>query len=184
MKLPKTAKRLTVDALFAAVALTVFVIELWIPSIGIPGVKLGLSNIVTVAAAFLIGPWDAGAILYCRILLGGIFTGQVMALWYSFAGGTLCWLSMLLMLKIATEKQIWAASVVGAIAHNIGQILVAAAVTRTRAVFWYLPVLMISGILAGLLTGAAAQFAADRLRGIPGLFPAGSDPDIKGRRKP
>ena len=59
----KGARRLTVDALFAAVALTIFVIELYIPSVSIPGVKLGLANIVTVTAAFLIGPWDAGAIL-------------------------------------------------------------------------------------------------------------------------
>ena len=58
-----TAKRLTVDALFTAAALSLFVIELMIPSVGIPGVKLGLANIVTVAAVFLIGPWDAGAIL-------------------------------------------------------------------------------------------------------------------------
>ena len=159
----KGARRLTVDALFAAVALTIFVIELYIPSVGIPGVKLGLANIVTVTAAFLIGPWDAGAILLCRILLGGIFSGQVMALWYSLAGGTLCWLTMLPMRKILTKKQIWVMSVVGAAAHNIGQILVAAAVTRTTAVFYYLPVLMVSGVLAGLFTGIAAQTAVNRL---------------------
>ena len=82
----KRAGRLTLDALFTAAALTFFVIELQIPSIGIPGVKLGLANIVTVTAAFLIGPWDAGAILLCRILLGGLFSGQIMALWYSLAG--------------------------------------------------------------------------------------------------
>ena len=159
----KGARRLTVDALFTAVALTIFVIELYIPSVGIPGVKLGLANIVTVTAAFLIGPWDAGAILLCRILLGGIFSGQVMALWYSLAGGTLCWLTMLPMRKILTKKQIWVMSVVGAAAHNIGQILVAAAVTRTTAVFYYLPVLMVSGVLAGLFTGIAAQTAVNRL---------------------
>ena len=161
----KGARRLTVDALFAAVALTIFVIELYIPSVGIPGVKLGLANIVTVTAAFLIGPWDAGAILLCRIVLGGIFSGQVMALWYSLAGGTLCWLTMLPLRKLLTKKQIWVMSVVGAVAHNVGQILVALAVTRTAAILYYLPVLMVSGVLAGLFTGIAAQLAVNRLDG-------------------
>ena len=160
------ARRLTTDALFTAVALTIFVIELQIPSVGIPGVKLGLANIVTVAAAFLIGPWDAGAILYCRILLAGMFSGQVMALWYSLAGGTLCWLTMLPMRKILTGEQIWVMSAVGAVAHNLGQIAAALLVTRTPAIFYYRPVLMISGVLAGLVTGAAAQFSVNRLRPV------------------
>lgn len=160
----KKAGRLTLDALFTAAALTIFVIELQIPSIGIPGVKLGLANIVTVTAAFLIGPWDAGAILLCRILLGGLFSGQIMALWYSLAGGTLCWLVMLPLRRILTERQIWVMSVIGAVAHNVGQILVALAVTRTAAILYYLPILMVSGILAGLFTGVAAQFAVIRLR--------------------
>ena len=161
----KGVRRLVFDALLTTVALTIFVIELNIPlSVGIPGVKLGLANIVTVIAVFLLGPADAALILYARILLGGIFTGQIMALWYSLAGGTLCFLSMLILRKLVTERQIWAASAFGAVFHNLGQILVAAAVTGTWAVFWYLPVLMIAGILAGLFTGAAAQFALPQVR--------------------
>ena len=162
----KSAGRLTVDALFTAAALTIFVVELQIPSVGIPGVKLGLANIVTVTAAFLLGPWDAGAILLCRVLLGSMFSGQVMALWYSLAGGTLCWLTMLPMRKILTAKQIWVMSVIGAVAHNIGQTAVALIVTRTAAILYYLPVLMISGVLAGLFTGFAAQFSVGRLEPV------------------
>ncbi len=162
----KGAGRLTLDALFTAFALTIFVIELRIPSIGIPGVKLGLANIVTVAAAFLIGPWDAGAVLLCRVLLGGVFSGQIMALWYSLAGGTLCWLTMLPLRRLLTGKQIWVMSVIGAVAHNVGQILVALAVTRTAAILYYFPVLMVSGVLAGLFTGAAAQLAVNRLEPV------------------
>ena len=154
----KRAGRLTLDALFTAAALTVFVIELQIPSIGIPGVKLGLANIVTVTAAFLIGPWDAGAILLCRILLGGLFSGQIMALWYSLAGGTLCWLTMLPLRKLLTGKQIWVMSVIGAVAHNIGQILAASAVLRTpQLMTTYLPVLIGVGAAVGSLTGIVAE---------------------------
>ena len=159
-------RRLTFDALLTAVALTIFMVELLIPSVGIPGVKLGLANIVTVAAAFLISPWDAGAILLCRVLLAGLFSGQVMALWYALAGGTLCWLTMLPMHKIVTRKQIWVMSVIGAAAHNVGQIAVAVLVAHTAAILYYLPVLMISGVAAGLVTGFAAQFAVNRLDGV------------------
>ncbi|MBO6052394.1 MAG: Gx transporter family protein [Clostridia bacterium] len=157
-------KRLVFDAILTAVALTIFVIELHIPlSVGIPGVKLGLSNIVTVAAVFVLGPADAAGILLARILLGGIFAGQVMALWYSLVGGFCCYLSMLVTHKVLDESQIWLASVIGAVFHNIGQLLAAAAVTRTFAVFWYFPILMVTGILTGLFTGVAAQFTAKRV---------------------
>ncbi|MBO7404794.1 MAG: Gx transporter family protein [Clostridia bacterium] len=157
-------KRLVFDAILTAVALTIFVIELHIPlSVGVPGVKLGLSNIVTVAAVFVLGPADAAGILLARILLGGIFSGQVMALWYSLAGGFCCYLSMLVTHKVLDESQIWLASVIGAVFHNIGQLLAAAAVTRTFAVFWYFPILMVTGILTGLFTGVAAQFTAKRV---------------------
>ena len=157
-------KRLVFDAILTAVALTIFVIELHIPlSVGIPGVKLGLSNIVTVAAVFVLGPADAAGILFARILLGGIFSGQIMALWYSLAGGLLCYLSMLVTHRAFNESQIWLASVIGAVFHNIGQLLAAAAVTRTFAVFWYFPILMVTGILTGLFTGVAAQFTAKRV---------------------
>ena len=86
-----------------------------------------------------------------------------MALAYSLAGGLMCYLVMLLMRKIVTEKQIWVCSVFGAIAHNVGQIGAAIAVTRTPSLLAYLPVLMISGIAAGLFTGFAAQFAVQKL---------------------
>ena len=160
-------KRLTFDALLTAVALTIFVVELNIPlSVGIPGVKLGLANIVTVVAFFLLGPGDAAAILYARILLGSLFSGQIMALWYSLAGGTLCYLATLLLRKFLTDRQLWVAGVVGAMAHNVGQMTVALAVTRTPALLYYLPVLMVSGIAAGLFTGLTAQFTHNRLKKI------------------
>ncbi len=166
-KLPSGAKRIVLDALFAAVALSLFVIELMIPlSVGIPGVKLGLANIVTVVAVFLLSPVDAAGILYTRILLGGVFSGQAMALLYSLAGGTLCFIATLVLKRFVTEKQIWAVSVIGSLAHNLGQTLVAAAVLRTGAVFLYLPVLFIAGILAGLFTGVSAQILVSRLGGV------------------
>ena len=76
----------------------------------------------------------------------------------------MCYIAMLLMRRALTEKQIWVASVVGAMAHNLGQIAVALLVTRTRGLLAYLPILEISGMIAGLFTGIAAQALIGRMR--------------------
>ncbi|MGM9522502.1 MAG: Gx transporter family protein [Oscillospiraceae bacterium] len=158
-------KRITRASVFAAIALTIFMVELQIPSpVPIPGVKLGLANIVTVCSMFLLGPADTAAILLVRIVLGSIFSGNMMTIFYSLSGGLMCYLVMLVMRKLVTEKQIWVCSVLGAIAHNIGQIAAAIIITRTPSLISYLPVLMISGVIAGIFTGLCAQFLTDKLR--------------------
>lgn len=160
-------RRLTRNALLAGAALIIFIVEAQIPvPVPVPGVKLGLANIITVYAMFLCGPADAFAILLCRIVLGSIFAGQVMSFLYSFCGGMFCYLIMLLMRKIVTENQIWVCSVIGAVAHNIGQITAAIAVTQTPALVSYLPVLLISGIISGTFTGLCAQFVVHRMKKI------------------
>ena len=154
-----STKQLSLMALLTAIALAIHVAEAQIPApVPIPGVKLGLANIVTVWAMF--GP--ALMILVARILLGSLFSG-VMSLLYSLAGGLLCFCVMLLLRRVLTRGQIWVASVIGAVFHNIGQILVAIVVTGTPAIVSYLPILLISGIAAGLFTGVAAQYLVNRL---------------------
>ncbi len=158
-----TTKQLSLMALLTAVALAIHVVEAQIPApVPIPGVKLGLANIITVYAVFTLGPGPALMILVARILLGSLFSG-VMSLFYSLAGGLLCFAVMLLMRCVLSKKQIWIASIVGAVFHNIGQILVAIVVTGTPAIVSYLPVLLLSGIVAGLFTGLAAQYLIHRL---------------------
>ena len=162
-----SAKQLTRDALLCAIALTIFMIEAQIPAlVPIPGVKLGLANIVTVFAIFVYGPKDALAILLVRVVLGSIFSGQIPTILYSLAGGLLCFCVVVLIRKILTERQIWVASVVGAIFHNIGQVLVAMLITSTWRLIVYLPILMVSGILAGLFTGLCAQFLYGKLKNL------------------
>lgn len=160
-------KRIARIAVLTAVALTIFMIELQIPPlVPVPGVKLGLANIITVYAIFLLGSVDAAMILLLRIILGSIFSGNLMAMLYSLAGGLMCYLVMLLLRHIVTEEQIWVCSVFGSIAHNFGQIAMAILVTRTPALISYLPVLMISGIAAGLFTGYTAQLLIYKLKKI------------------
>ena len=87
-------KRITRMALLSAIALAIFWVEAQIPvPIPIPGVKLGLANVVTIFAVFALGPWEAAGILLVRILLGSLLFGQMMGLWYALAGGALAWLA-------------------------------------------------------------------------------------------
>ncbi len=164
---PPPAKRLTTLALLTAIALTIFLAEAQLPPlVPVPGVKLGLANIVTVYAVFALGPGDALLILCARVFLGAVFSGQMMTLLYSGAGGSLAWAVMVLLAKLLTRRQIWLCSPFAAVFHNLGQLLAAAAVMRTWAVLAYLPYLFLSGIITGLFTGLCAQFLLARLEGI------------------
>ena len=157
-------KRLTNDAFLLAVALVMFVFEAQLPAIvPIPGVKLGLANIITVYAMFVLTPQDAFLILICRIFLGSVYSGVLMTFFFSLAGGLLCFLSLLCIRPVLTSSQIWVSSVIGAIFHNIGQTLVAVVVFSSKAMFAYLPVLILSGIITGLITGLSAQIIVNRI---------------------
>lgn len=160
-------RRLTQTALLTAIALTIFMVEAQLPALApVPGIKLGLANIVTVYAIFLLGPADTLAILLCRVFLGSLFAGQLMSMLYSLGGGLSCYIVMLFLRKLLTKRQVWVCGILGAIAHNIGQICVAIGMTRTPALLYYLPILMTSGILTGCFTGLGAQFLINRMEYI------------------
>ena len=157
-------RRVTRLALLTAIALTIFMVEAQIPSpIAIPGVKLGLANIVTVWLMFTFGARDAALVLTARIFLGAVFSGNMSTILYSAGGGFLAWCVLWLLSKVLTRDQIWLASPVSGVFHNIGQLAVAAAVMKTTVVFAYLPYLLIAGVAAGAFTGFCAQFLVKRL---------------------
>ena len=160
----KGAGHITRLALLTAIALTIFMVEAQLPVVTVvPGIKLGLANIVTVYAMFTLGPGDTLMILAARIFLGAVFSGQMMTLIYSAAGGFLSWCVLLLLRKMLDRRQIWLCSPVAGVFHNLGQLLAAAAVMKTWTVLAYLPYLILAGTLAGLFTGVAAQVLIDRL---------------------
>ena len=143
-------RKLTSLALLLSISLIIFIIESQLPSLTpIPGVKLGLANIITVYAIFILSPLDTLIILLCRIFLGSIFSGNMSILLYSLSGGILCYL--------------WICSIIGAIAHNIGQVLMAIFITKTTSLAFYLPVLLLSGIIAGMFTGLTSQYLISKL---------------------
>lgn len=156
-------RKLTQMALLTAIALTIFMVEAQIPAlVPIPGVKLGLSNIITVFAVFAMGPREAAAILFVRIFLGAVFAGNFSTIFYSAAGGALAIAITILLRKLLTNKQLWVAGVLGAIAHSIGQMAMAIAITQTVGLVSYLPIMIICSIITGLFTGLCAQFLLER----------------------
>jgi heptaprenyl diphosphate synthase len=156
-------KKLAVLALLSAIALTIFVIEAQIPPIvPIPGVKLGLANIVTVFAVFAFRGRDGAAVLAVRIFLGAIFAGNFSTIFYSAAGGALAILTTIALKRVLTHKQLWVAGALGAIAHSIGQMAMAVAITATPGLLIYLPIMLICSIITGVFTGLCAQILINR----------------------
>ena len=156
-------RKLTQMALLTAIALTIFMVEAQIPTlVPVPGVKLGLSNIVTVFAVFAMGPKEAASILFVRIFLGAVFAGNFSTIFYSAAGGTLAIGVTIVLRKLLTQKQLWVAGAMGAIAHSVGQMAMAITITQTVGLVSYLPVMILCSIVTGLFTGFCAQFLLDR----------------------
>ncbi len=123
-------KKMTALAMFSVIALTIFTAESMIGQIvPIPGIKLGLANIVTLLVLILYAPKEALFVLIVRILLGSMFGGQMISFFYSLTGGILCWLVMSLISALLKKKFLVLISMCGAAAHNIGQILAAIVIT-------------------------------------------------------
>lgn len=150
-------KKTAYMGIFLALVLICSYIETLIPfHIGIPGVKLGLTNIVIVWALYLLGTKEALAISVMRIVLSGMMFGNAFSIAYSLAGGLLSFIVMVLLKKTGRFKCI-SVSIAGGIFHNIGQLLVAAAIVQNLSVFYYIPVLFISGTITGLVIGVISQ---------------------------
>ena len=156
-------RKLTLLGVLSAIALTIFMVEAQIPPIvPMPGVKLGLANIVTVFAVFALGAKEGAAVLFVRIFLGAVFAGNFSTIFYS-AGGGACAIGVTILLKkILTQKQLWVAGCVGAIAHSVGQMAVAVTLSGTPGLAIYLPVMIVISIITGLFTGLCAQFLVNR----------------------
>ena len=159
------AKKLAELSLLTAVATIIFIIELRIPNIiPIPGIKLGLANIITVYAAYRFSAKDVLLIAVTRVFLGSLFGGNFSVIIYSLSGALACLAGMLLLRKIIPLEYVWLCSIIGAMLHNTGQMAAAIFITRTPAVLAYYPPLIISGSIAGLFTGLCAMFILKRVK--------------------
>ena len=156
-------RKLTTLALLTAIALTIFMVEAQIPPVvPLPGVKLGLANIVTVFAVFALGGKEAAAVLFVRVFLGAVFAGNFSTVFYSAAGGAAAILVTILLRKILKKDQLWVAGSLGAVAHSLGQMAMAVTLLGTPSIVIYLPVMIAISIVTGLFTGLCAQFLVNR----------------------
>ena len=137
-------------------------LQLLIP---LPGVKLGLPNIVTLIALYLLGPASAFAILVPRCIMGAIFGGGITGLFFSLTGGLLA-MSMMVLARKMRLFSIFGVSVLGAAAHSVGQILVAMVLMRTSEIGYYMIVLAITGTISGIFIGLCGSFLVKRFNNI------------------
>ena len=157
------AMRLAYMGIFLALALIFSYVEALIPiPFAVPGMKLGLANMVTVILLYLFTPGEALLISMLRILLSGLIFGNAMSLIYSFAGGILSFGVMYLCFRLKKVKMI-PLSVIGAVSHNAGQLIAAAILVTNYNIVFYLPVLIIAGIVTGLITGSLSAAVHSRL---------------------
>ena len=157
------SKKIAYYGLCIALAFVLSYVESLFPTfIAVPGVKLGLTNLVVLIALVKIGKKDAFFINMIRILLVGLTFGTAFSLLYSFAGGILSFLVMMLFYG-KNRFSVIGVSVAGGVAHNVGQILVAMMVLESKALVYYLPVLILSGTLAGVVVGILCGEVVKRL---------------------
>ena len=159
------AKRAATFGLMIALAFTLSYLESLLPiNLGIPGVKLGLANLVVVTALYTMKPSEAFIISLIRILLAGLTFGNTYSLIYSLCGGLLSFAVMYLTKK--TKLSISGVSMLGGVSHNIGQILAAAVLMGTSKIMYYLPVLLVSGVITGLLLGLLSKVVVERVNAV------------------
>ncbi len=158
-------RKLCILALLAAIALSIWAAEAAIPPIvPLPGIRLGLANVVTLLTLYLYGRREAAAVLAVRLILGAALAGTLMSFLYSLAGGLFALGVMALLRPRVGEKQVWMLSAYAATAHNLGQLLAARLVMGTPGLWWYLPPLLLSGVLTGVFTGLCARFVLPVLK--------------------
>lgn len=152
-----TAKTIATAAILASLALIFSYVEFLIPiSIGIPGIKPGLANIVIVVALYKLGARTALMVNITRILLAAALFGSVFSALYSLAGGLVSFAAMAA-LKRTNLFSTAGVSMAGGVFHNMGQLLIAASLVETFQIFYYFPLLLISGLLTGVLNGVIAS---------------------------
>ena len=158
------AKKIARYGLLVALALVLSYAESLVPlSVAVPGVKLGLPNLVVIFALYRIGTKEAAVLSVLRVVLVSAMFGNAYSLWYSLAGAVLS-LAVMSALKQTKFFGCTGVSVAGGVCHNLGQIAVAMLVLRSAGVAYYLPVLVFSGTLAGVAIGAVGAVMVKRIR--------------------
>ena len=160
------AKKIATMGLLVALAMVLSWVEQLVPlSVAVPGVKLGLANLIIVIALYKMRLSEVFLLSIVRILLSGFLFGNYFSILYSLAGGLLS-LAVMALLKKAGDFSVMGISMAGGVSHNVGQLVVAMLVVETVSVSYYLPVLLVAGLVTGFLIGVAAGEMLKRLVNI------------------
>ncbi len=152
-------KKLAELSLLAALSLAIYILESFIPPLlPVPGIRLGLSNIITIFVLCRFGIRDAALVLSVRLILSAVFVGQITYFFYSLSGAVLSFAVMAVLVTVNKKRLLIFTGAFGGLFHNIGQLLTALFLMGSPYILSYLPFLMISGIITGIFTGAAAAF--------------------------
>lgn len=158
------SKKVAVYGMLTALAFLLNYVETLIPfSFAIPGIKLGLANLVVITALYCLDIKSAFVISMVRILLSGLTFSSLSIMLYSLGGGILSFLCMALA-KHFTSFGITGVSVLGGVTHNLGQLLTAVLVVHTGSLMYYFPALLAAGTVAGALIGLLGGLVTERLR--------------------
>lgn len=158
--------KVAVFGVFTSLALILSYVELLIPiNFGIPGMKLGLANLLVVILLYKGCPRDAILLSVIRILLSGLIFGNMFSIFYSLGGGLLS-LAVMVFLKKTGQFTVAGISIGGGASHNVGQLLVAMFVVQTYQVGYYLPVLLIAGVITGAVIGILSAEVLKRTQSI------------------
>ena len=158
-----TTRRIAILGLCASVAMILSYVESLLPPLlsSIPGIKMGLPNIVVVFVLYRLGARDAITVSLVRVLAVALLFGTPVSMAYSAAGAVLSFLGMVL-LKKTDRFSPTGVSIAGAVAHNLGQVICSAVLMRTTAIVWYFFVLVISGVIGGCIVGLLAAWIMRR----------------------
>lgn len=166
MRDKKAVGKLTLLSLFLAYALVMSAVERLIPfEFVVPGVKLGLANVVVLTSLYLFRFGDTLKIVLFKCIISGLLFGSVFTFVYSLAGSLLSFLVMYALIRLTKGRfSALGISVCGAVAHNVGQLLAASAFLANAGIFAYLPVLLVSGVITGVLVGIAVKYSLRYIR--------------------
>lgn len=156
-------KKFCLSSMLLALSIAIYTLESFIPPIGIPGVKPGLSNIVTLISLMYLGKGYTALILFLRVSVTSLISGTLVSFMFSLFGSVFAFAVMSVLISFLPKKLIWAISVCGAVFHNFGQLTAAAILIENLSSLYYLPMLMLSAIITGAFTGITAQILDNRL---------------------
>ena len=151
------SKKISLMALFTAFAVILSYIETFIPTVGIPGAKLGLANFAVIMVMYAVGNKEAFFINVIRIIIIGLFFGNMFSICFSIAGA-------LVSFKSTKRISMITVAIIGGVLHNVGQIIIASVILKNVGIFTYVPILMIAGIITGTVIGILSNILYKRTR--------------------